>query len=77
MVPAEAEILRIAQLVVSAMMMFPEPSTATPLGNPSLALVAKPPSPEYPQCNLSYARNLSKWRNAEVLDHLGPLEILL
>jgi hypothetical protein len=26
---------------------------------------------------LAYARNLSKWRNAEVLDHLGPLEILL
>ncbi len=51
MVPAEAEILRIAQLVVSATMMFPEPSTARPLGNPSLALVAGPPSPTYPQCN--------------------------
>src|ERR1700675_3854329 len=48
--PVEVEILRIAQLVVSAMMTFPELSTATPLGNPSLALVAKPPPPEYPQC---------------------------
>ena len=27
--------------------------------------------------HLAYAQNLSRWRNAEVLDHLGPLEILL
>jgi len=26
---------------------------------------------------LTYARNLISWRDAEVLDHLGPLEILL
>jgi len=32
---------------------------------------------EVEQYYLAYARNLSKWRNAEVLDHLGPLEILL
>jgi len=25
----------------------------------------------------AYAQNLSRWRIAEVLDHLGPLEILL
>jgi predicted amidophosphoribosyltransferase len=25
----------------------------------------------------AYAQNLSRWGNAEVLDHLGPLEILL
>ena len=28
-------------------------------------------------CYLTYARNLISWRDAEVLDHLGPLEILL
>jgi hypothetical protein len=27
--------------------------------------------------NRAYAQNLSRWGNAEVLDHLGPLEILL
>jgi hypothetical protein len=27
--------------------------------------------------NLTYARDLISWRDAEVVDHLGPLEILL
>jgi hypothetical protein len=26
---------------------------------------------------LAYAQNSSRWKDAEVLDHLGPLEILL
>src|SRR6202522_3180051 len=50
MLPLEAETLRITQFAVSAMKTFPDASTAKPLGNPSRALVAKPPSPEYPQC---------------------------
>jgi hypothetical protein len=29
------------------------------------------------QLHLTYARNLISWRDAEVVDHLGPLEILL
>lgn len=41
----EAEILRIKQLLVSAMKMFPTLSRATPEGLFSVALVAGPPSP--------------------------------
>jgi hypothetical protein len=47
----QAETLRTAQSLVSAMKMFPEPSTTTVLRNPSVALVAKLPSLEYPQSN--------------------------
>jgi len=32
---------------------------------------------KWSQWYLTYARNLISWEDAEVLDHLGPLEILL
>src|ERR1700719_185699 len=47
--PVEADTSRTRQLAESAIRMFPERSTATPEGLFTIALMACPPSPEYPQ----------------------------